>query len=190
MARGGRKDWRRRVERAGGKREEGLRGVPGGAAAKKRLVNVHGILGWGAGCVWGELRRDGRGEKRGRNGETGGRAGREERKNNAAGVCGLWWGKQAWRAAGGADALETGGLAERCRSRGGTARRGKNLGGAPSRISERPGSRGRSVCPPEKPFFGKPFFDRRPRKEATVFPGGAYPAQGIRFRRSWPAERP
>lgn len=47
--------------------------------------------------MWGELRRDGRGEKRGRHGETGGSAGREERKNNAAGVCGLWWGKQAGR---------------------------------------------------------------------------------------------
>lgn len=58
--------------------------MPGeGAAAKKRLVNVHGILGWGAGCVWGELRRDGRGEKRGRNGETGGSTGRKMRRESA-----------------------------------------------------------------------------------------------------------
>lgn len=83
MARGGRKGLRGRGARAGGKREEGLRGVPGGAAAKKRLVNVHWILGWGAGCVWGELRRDGRGEKRGRNGEPGGSTGGITRRESA-----------------------------------------------------------------------------------------------------------
>ena len=54
MARGGRKGRRGRGARAGGKREEGLRGVPGGAAAKKRLVNVHWILGWGKRAARGE----------------------------------------------------------------------------------------------------------------------------------------
>lgn len=67
----------------------------GGGGGKEKVGERARDPRMGAGCVWGELRRDGRGEKRRRKGE---RAQKPRRwGNNAAGVCGLWWGKQAGR---------------------------------------------------------------------------------------------